>query len=283
MSLLNKIKDILFEEETVEIPVVSQQEEIKKIQEELRKEKAKENNAVKDFSLPKEKIEELPKKEEKKVEEVNEKDLYKSEPTFPFPLAFDEEPVIPSRSKMNFNPKNEEKPKKEKKDKVKKQLEKIDFDTKKEERNSTPFRPSPVISPVYGILDKNYKKEDLVERQRNNQIKMDIDRVREKAFGDTLKPTDLQTEDIFVETEDGKTVDELLIDTLSINIENIDKASKEKEEKKSEKVVDNAEQVNKKGKSENKKETKTIEDIEDTLETDLFNLIDSMYDQKDGE
>ena len=281
MGLLNKIKDILFEEETVEIPVVSQKEEIRKIQEELKKEKEK--NVSKEFSLPKEKIEETPKVLEHKIEDVSEKDLYKSEPTFPFPLAFDEEPVIPSRSKISVNTKREEKPKKEKKEKVKKQLEKIDFETKKEERNSTPFRPSPVISPVYGILDKNYKKEDLVERHRNRELKMDIDRVREKAFGDTLKPTDLQTEDIFVETEDGKTVDELLIDTLSINIENINKEEKPKKEKQEEKVVDNAININKKREPEKKNENKSIEDIEDTLETDLFNLIDSMYDQKEGE
>ena len=25
------------------------------------------------------------------------------------------------------------------------------------------FKPSPVISPVYGILDKNYKKEDILK------------------------------------------------------------------------------------------------------------------------
>ena len=33
------------------------------------------------------------------------------------------------------------------------------------------FKPSPVISPVYGILDKNYKKEDVITRDEMDQKK----------------------------------------------------------------------------------------------------------------
>mgnify|MGYP003291551402 CR=1 FL=1 len=36
---------------------------------------------------------------------------------------------------------------------------------KKEDR--TYFKPSPIISPIYGILDKNYKKEDVVAKLFN--------------------------------------------------------------------------------------------------------------------
>lgn len=72
-----------------------------------------------------------------------------------------------------------------------------------------PFTPSPVISPVYGILDKNYKKDDIVDKQggmkREKTVKpvvhsestiekekveeketvyeVDIDSVRKKAYG----------------------------------------------------------------------------------------------------
>lgn len=69
-----------------------------------------------------------------------------------------------------------------------------------------PFTPSPVISPVYGILDKNYKKDDIVDKQggmkrekvikpippkevelpvtNNDVFEVDIDKVRKKAYGE---------------------------------------------------------------------------------------------------
>lgn len=74
-----------------------------------------------------------------------------------------------------------------------------------------PFTPSPVISPVYGILDKNYRKDDIVDKQggmkREKIVKpvstkleedktinttkksttlyeVDIDSVRKKAYGE---------------------------------------------------------------------------------------------------
>lgn len=74
------------------------------------------------------------------------------------------------------------------------------------------FTPSPIISPVYGILDKNYTKDDIVdkkggmkrekvvkpivkkeepvvtieqaEEKMNNTVEIDIDSVRKKAYGE---------------------------------------------------------------------------------------------------
>ena len=63
----------------------------------------------------------------------------------------------------------------------------------------THFTPSPIISPIYGILDKNYKKEDVVQKKevrltssysRNN---LNLDDVRKKAYGTTIKE-DLERE-----------------------------------------------------------------------------------------
>ena len=52
------------------------------------------------------------------------------------------------------------------------------------------FKPTPIISPVYGILDKNYHKEDIVSRteaRANNYEKSvnesSIDAIRNKAYG----------------------------------------------------------------------------------------------------
>jgi len=61
---------------------------------------------------------------------------------------------------------------------------------KKEEIKAKPkFKATPVISPVYGILDKNYTKEEIRERNEDNVIikrpskKVDFETVRKKAFG----------------------------------------------------------------------------------------------------
>lgn len=51
------------------------------------------------------------------------------------------------------------------------------------------FKPTPVISPVYGILDKNYTKEEVREKSEDNfemkrpSKKVDFETVRKKAFG----------------------------------------------------------------------------------------------------
>ena len=58
---------------------------------------------------------------------------------------------------------------------------------KKEDR--TYFKPSPIISPIYGILDKNYKKEDVVPKKEvrltstYSRGKVSVDDVRNKAYG----------------------------------------------------------------------------------------------------
>lgn len=60
---------------------------------------------------------------------------------------------------------------------------------KEEPKPPIKFRCSPIISPVYGILDKNYKKEDVQAKDIDNyeipraNIKVDFESVRKKAFG----------------------------------------------------------------------------------------------------
>lgn len=71
---------------------------------------------------------------------------------------------------------------------------------KKEER--TYFKPSPIISPIYGILDKNYKKDDIVTRKEVrlsssfSRDKLNVDDVRKKAFGDLSDEIESATKDI---------------------------------------------------------------------------------------
>ena len=49
------------------------------------------------------------------------------------------------------------------------------------------FQPSPIISPVYGVLDKNYSKEDIIEKKSQPRVyrssTITIDDVRNKAYG----------------------------------------------------------------------------------------------------
>ncbi len=58
---------------------------------------------------------------------------------------------------------------------------------KKEEKGY--FRPSPIISPIYGILDRNYRKEDVVSKKdvrlasSYSRQRVDIDDIRNKAYG----------------------------------------------------------------------------------------------------
>ena len=59
----------------------------------------------------------------------------------------------------------------------------------KKEETKPKFKASPVISPVYGVLDKNYTKEEVREKSDDNNAikrpskKVDFETVRKKAFG----------------------------------------------------------------------------------------------------
>lgn len=143
------------------------------------------------------------------------------------------------------------------------------------------FTPSPVISPVYGVLDKNYRKEDILPRASSEGTLpkiMDVDNVRKKAFGFLEKNIDteeneplkdfqgeneMQMADISKELD----VDEEIGKTTRIDIRDvkeIEEDIKAKEEEPKEPTV---------------KSNKN--DEEDSLEKDLFNLIDSMYESRE--
>jgi len=85
---------------------------------------------------------------------------------------------------------------------------------KKEDK--TYFKPSPIISPIYGILDKNYKKEDVKEKQEirlttYTRSNVSVDDIRNKAYGTEEKEQNNKKEEetkFEVEEED----DNLLVD-----------------------------------------------------------------------
>ena len=170
------------------------------------------------------------------------------------------------------------------------------------------FKRSPIISPVWGILDKNYKKEEIVSRKEirltTNNGKADLDAVREKAYGDiasdiTASIKEKSDEDM-VRKEEPVQEDNLLYDLSEdsqpsvkvvtmgdaeeyyndLGLEyNVDYTVDKKEEKEEEKelVKENLE------KEEDLKNVKKVveEDDEEKEEDNLFDLIDSMYEDKE--
>jgi len=59
------------------------------------------------------------------------------------------------------------------------------IEEKKEEEKKV-FKPTPIISPVYGVLDKNYHKEDIVSRAEVKPVETiepSIESIRNKAYG----------------------------------------------------------------------------------------------------
>lgn len=123
---------------------------------------------------------------------------------------------------------------------------------KKEEKKI--FKPTPIISPVYGVLDKNYHKEDITSKRQvslSDTASLSIDDVRKKAYGtleDDLENTMFGSNSILFNKETEEVKEETLLKDLTDVIE-LDEDEKEKS-------------------SENSKDDK-----------DLFDLIDSMYEE----
>lgn len=215
MGLINKLRDMFTEE--VEIP---EDEVIKKevIQVEIPAPQQKEEKVV----------------EEKVVEKkVVEKEKVSA------PIFFDDndfaglEPPSKVEKNVKKNSVFEKKPK---------------VEVRKEEKKV--FKPTPIISPVYGVLDKNYHKEDI--RQKNNSSSsayynhkdVSIDEIRKKAYG-TLED-DLEVT-LFGEPEKVDIEPENELDMFDELLDNTNVKSR----------------------------------VAETDDSDLFNLIDSMYEKGD--
>lgn len=115
------------------------------------------------------------------------------------------------------------------------------------------FKPTPIISPVYGVLDKNYNKEDIQAKKHTNSYTADsIDEVRKKAYGsleDDIETTLFGSSSMLFKDE-AKDKEKDLFDDLTDDDINI-----------VEEELDNTKTLDTKG--------------------ELFDLIDSMYEGKD--
>lgn len=294
MGLLNKIKGILFEEvEDDEVASAPKSEEKKPIAEKIEPQRKVEEPVEK--SVPKVTT---PVKEEK-TENLNERDLFKSDNISPF-FDFDEEEF--SNMSRIQKPKTTNVMEYERKKRVEKRYDMGGFSKieRTEVVEKKKFKPSPIISPVYGILNEDYKPED-IKNKTDNVVNtgLDFNSVRKKAFGEeTLSEpeTTYYEESVTVKVKENeeekqqkvKTIDELLEDTADVTI-NVDDKN-DVEDKKNievtndevedyERIDEDLEEVTTKN-DVNKTEMEKVED-DDTLENDLFDLIDSMYDNRE--
>lgn len=294
MGLLNKIKGILFEEvEEDEVASAPKSEEKKPIAEKIEPQRKVEEPVEK--SVPKVTT---PVKEEK-TENLNERDLFKSDNISPF-FDFDEEEF--SNMSRVQKPKTTNVMEYERKKRVEKRYDMGSFSKieRTEVVEKKKFKPSPIISPVYGILNEDYKPED-IKNKTDNVVNtgLDFNSVRKKAFGEeTLSEpeTTYYEESVTVKVKENeeekqqkvKTIDELLEDTADVTINVDDK--KDVEDKKDievtndevedyERIDKDLEEVTTKN-DVNKTKMEKVED-DDTLENDLFDLIDSMYDNRE--
>jgi len=147
MKLFNKIRDFFYDEEEV----TESEEPTREVKEIVKEEK----EVITERTL---------------IEPVQDE-------TFKFPVVFDEKDFEPDE-------KLKKRMKKEEPENTRNRKKYLSEPVKKEEKK---FKPTPIISPVYGVLDKNYKAGDI--NQPNTPYEttktkdVDLDSVREKAFG----------------------------------------------------------------------------------------------------
>lgn len=270
------------------------------------------------------------KPEEPKPTMVEEKKVLKREEKFVFPVYFDDK---------DFEKIEEKKPKPE----IKKAPEKKEVYGTKIEKKEEPrvFKPTPIISPIYGVLNENYHQENITSKKvtrteyRDPSKPITIDDVRKKAYGkleDDIETTLLAKSSIFMEPEinveekeesknnllsdlvddtEYSSVDEFLNspieeyeakhkqsveddfdlentlnsleDSVNKSIENIES----KTQKKSTSSLDNLLSDNYDDDENlladyimnNNEENVDNKDDDDLTQSDLFNLIDSMYEK----
>lgn len=224
-----------------------------------------------DDEIPEEKI--MPTKKRVKEEPnemINERDLFKTDASFKFPVVFTEEDfakTIPPEKPVTTRSKNEYN-KVEQGTTEKKQ----DVSSKKQDEVKT-FRVSPAISPIYGVLDKNYKKEDIKSKttnvSRKKEDSINFESVRKKAYG-TLAD-EIENTLTGIKVEEAK---EKVNPKKDITIEEAINGYNESG------MVYNSDNNTEEDIIKIKKDKKAI--LEDTIEQDLFNLIDSMYDKEEN-
>jgi len=318
MKVFSKLKGIFFDE-------VEDEEENTGLTEEIKIKELKTDDEKEDLKPIVEKpvineIKEVRETREEKLENPvndfnNERDLFVNEKPFVFTeFSEPEEELPPRRSVLDLDRREEVVVNNRPREEEYTPRRNIDLNISSSTSNNsdTPkvFKPSPIISPIYGILDKDYKKEEIVQKEKSvNENKIDskvttYDSVRRKAYGtleddleDTLNSMNkLSTKEVnkeadkevkLLDTDDledaSKTIAEINEKTQKIE-DLINKIQEENTVEIDRSVTigdleDTEELIEAKEEEKVEEADKTMTDS--TLEHDLFNLIDSMYDDKE--
>lgn len=303
MGLLEKLKNTFFEEEYIEVEEEKKEKPIaRKVETKLKKaEKVEESTPIEQEIIE----EPIP-----EVSNYSDSELLKRENNIQY---FDEEDFVEEES----SPKKSETTKLYGED-SQKLYSNINIEN---EENHTPyansnaksgFKPTPIISPIYGILDKNYRKEEVIDKKDKpssyvSRRNADLDFVRNKAFGnledDMMNNSinnqelaseednydDFQYDDNEMENRENLLVDMTDADTtpavdkvtiadaeeyfedlgLEYNIDYKDSRYEKATGRRSSKAI-------------NKEKDNTINEQEqNNLEDNLFDLVDSMYEEKE--
>ena len=278
MGVLSKLKNIFYDE--VEVDEEEEDVELNKLNKFSKKQVIEEEKPkIEEIKFN---IKEEPKVEEKREERADntfsERDLFRSERTFNFVDFTDEEEEEKELPKRNV-------------------LNEINRNVKVETEEEKPrvFKPSPTISPVWGILDKDYKKDEIKTKTvKNDNLSASVttyDTVRRKAYGtledeleDTLNSLNNKVTTDTINKEITKVDNDVsLLEQKTAKIEDlISKIEEETDSLDKNMSIEEAEdKVKLENFDEEEEETEKDKKLDNTLEHDLFNLIDSMYDEED--
>ncbi|MBQ6282664.1 MAG: hypothetical protein IJK66_03900 [Bacilli bacterium] len=214
-----------------------------------------------DFEDDDSEIEKKEVKSEVKIEEVKEESKEKND--FVSDDTFSDRELLDTKEKFKFPIIFEDDDFKEEKKNTKsvnvldREVSKYDPEIKKDSRKEKKtFKPSPVISPVYGVLDKNYSKEDITIKDGllNDASEVDIDYVIKKASGEYTTREEKNSMEV------ESTPIELFVETEPVKEDEV-KESTDVDEK-----------------------IKSIDELlKDTTDDDFYSLVDSMYKDEEGD
>lgn len=244
MGLFDKLKNIFIEDEFDEEPI-SVPKKIEKL----------ENIEIKENVIEKEKPKDI-------ENTFSDRELLESNEKFKFPIIFEDDDFKDERKKtksINVLERENNKYEPEIKREVRPQQKKV-------------FKPSPVISPVYGVLDKNYSKDDISSKDgllNDSSLKVDIDSVMKKAYG----------EDKIMSREEKNKVEKSENTNLFDDLKDLETDISSNEIMSESDIL-----LNDTKNDEIDEKIKSIDELlKDTTDEDFYSLVDSMYKDEEGE
>ena len=129
--------------------------------------------------------------------------------------------------------------------------------------------PTPIISPIYGVLDKNYKKEDVALDSANDlniTKKLDYDSVMKRAMKRVDDKEDEENKSIFFNLDEQEADKDDEVKIIYNDVSTSDDMDNTNKDDTSDKPLVDEDNI-----------------LSETKEQDLFNLIDNMYSSEEDE